>query len=151
MPRIVPGKRSRCPVVPSRVQHYTSIVNHTLRYIVSPELCVGLLSSEAPDDRLTLLVSSALPCLDTSLKFITCGESGVQALSREDTDFDLRHVQPTCVLGRVVKPYPAQQLGGLSRSEDIDEALLEVDVQSAQHHPAAGLFGRSSRADAARR
>lgn len=55
-----------------------------------------------------------------------------QALPAENPDLDLCHVQPTRMLGRVVKLYATQQLAGSMLSKHVVEKLSEVGVQVVQ-------------------
>ncbi|WP_428422682.1 hypothetical protein [Methylibium sp.] len=45
------------------------------------------------------------------MKKLSVDHAPVQALTTEDADLDLSHVQPTRVLGRVVELHPAQEHG----------------------------------------
>ena len=100
---------------------------------MTPELVICILSSELPLDGSAQRVSICLPSIDFASQKLLTWEAAVQALAREDADLDLCHVEPTCVLGRVVKAHPAQQRAGRARSQHIVEASPEVNVQVVQH------------------
>ena len=94
------------------------------------ELSVRILPSEAPFDGALLLVALALPSVDFRLQSLSAGNTPIQALTAEDPDLYLCHVQPTCMLGRVVELHPAQQFGRGALTQDIFEALSEMRVQA---------------------
>ena len=50
------------------------------------------------------------------------GSTARQALPLQDTDLDLGHVQPACMVGRVVELDPAQQRRGGLHAEHCFEA-----------------------------
>nr|WP_041946197.1 hypothetical protein [Variovorax paradoxus] len=100
---------------------------------MTTELVICILSSELPLDGSAQRVSICLPGIDFASQELLAGEVAVQALAREDADLDFCHVEPTCVLGRVVKAHPAQQRVGRAHSQHIVEAFPEVNVQVVQH------------------
>ena len=67
------------------------------------ELQICILTGERPLDGALRSVARLLPSVDFALKELTAGDAPVQTLTTEDADFDLRHVQPARVLGRVVE------------------------------------------------
>ena len=85
-----------------------------LRYIVTTKLRICDLSGERPLDWAALSVSALLPSLDVALKGLARVKARIQALARQHCDFDLGHVQPTGVLGRVsgIAPGAAAWLRG---------------------------------------
>jgi hypothetical protein len=76
---------------------------------VTLQLSIRVLSSELPLDGSSLGVSVTLPRFDLGLQALPGWNTTVQALAAEDADLDLRHVQPTRMLGRVVELHPAHQ------------------------------------------
>jgi hypothetical protein len=76
------------------------------------DFSISVLAGELPFDGASLLVAVGLPGVDFALQEVYAGDSTIQALATEDADFDLCHVEPTGVLGRVVKAHAAQQFAG---------------------------------------
>src|SRR5215216_3641341 len=68
----------------------------------------GVLTSELPINSRTCFISSALVSIDLSLESLFIRYSSVQTLSHQHAQLDLRHIQPTGMLGRVVKLKLAQ-------------------------------------------
>ena len=101
------------------------------------ELLICILPSELPFDGSLLGVARLLPSIDFSAQYLLAGHASIQALTAEDADLDLGHVQPTRVLGRVVELHPAQEFGSGRFTQHIVEAFLEVGVQVVQDqmHP----------------
>src|SRR5271169_3610593 len=97
------------------------------------ELPIRVLPSECPSDSSVLGVTASLPGSGLLCKEFLIADSTVQALATDRGDLDFRHVQPTGVLGRVVKHDAAQQFVGHARAEDLDEARSEVCVQIVEH------------------
>ena len=70
---------------------------------------------EHPLDALVAVISSALPGSYLGDEEVLAVDATIQALPLEDTDFDLHHVQPAGVFGRVVEldaAKDAPSLGG---------------------------------------
>ena len=76
---------------------------------MTPQLLISVLSSKRPLDGSLQFVSRLLPGIDLAAQQLSAVDAPVQALATEDADFDLCHVEPTGVLGRVVKAHAAQQ------------------------------------------
>ena len=70
---------------------------------MSAELLICILTSERPLDGSLSGVTSLLPRVNLALQKVAVFNAPLQALTAEDADFDLRHVQPTRVLGCVVE------------------------------------------------
>ena len=83
---------------------------------MSTKFGIGGLLGERLLDCAALFVAALFSSLNVTLKGIAVLKARVQALARQNSDFDLGHVQPTGVLGRVVESDPAQQLGGAYNS-----------------------------------
>src|SRR5271169_587045 len=96
---------------------------------MTTELAIRILTGKCPLDGSVLSVASSLPGSDFFCEKFLIADSTVQALATERGDLDFRHVQPTGVLGRVVKDDTAQQFAGHPRTEDLDEARSEVRVE----------------------
>ena len=77
------------------------------------EFLISALASELPFDGAALCVPVGLPSIDFPLQKMSIGDSTIQALTSEDADFDLCHVEPTRMLGRVVEAHATQQLAGV--------------------------------------
>src|ERR1700676_2935368 len=76
---------------------------------MTAHLTIGFLPREAPLDGTPGGVAAFLPGADLATDRSQVRHSSIQALSREDADLDLGHVQPAGVRGRVVKLDTAQQ------------------------------------------
>ena len=106
-----------------------------------PKLTVCILSSEVPFNGASLCVSRLLPCIDFGLQGMAIGDASIQALAAEDANFDLRHVEPARVFGRVVKLDAAQELAGRSLTQHIIETFPEMGVEIVQHQMYAACPG----------
>ena len=95
---------------------------------MSTELLVRVLSSELPLDGSLQRVSYLQPSIDLGAQELAAVDTPVQALPAEDADLDLRHVQPTRVLGRVVELHSVQELGRRAFAQHVVEAFSEVDI-----------------------
>jgi hypothetical protein len=91
-----------------------SISTRKYRNIVSTQFLIGILSSEFPLNRFAFGVPVSLPSDNLALQQGGCGDAAIQALAAEDADFDLRHVEPAGMLGRVVEPNSSQELDGIT-------------------------------------
>lgn len=98
---------------------------------------IRILTSEALSYGASSLVAFVLPCIDLAAQGLAVCNTPVQALPGQYSDLDFGHVQPTGMLGCVVKLDSAQQPGGSPRSQDVFETLSEVGVQVVQDqvHP----------------
>ena len=114
------------------------------RSIVSPKLCICILSSKFPLDGSLKGVSSLLRSLDFGYQQLPTGHPPIQTLAAVDADLNFRHVQPTRVLGRVVKLHPAQELCGRALTQHIVEALPEVSIEVVQHQVDSARLGAST-------
>ena len=86
------------------------------------KLLICILPSEFPLDGSLERVARVLPCIDLDAQKLPAVDTPVKALAAEDADLDLRHVQPTGVLGRVVEFDAAQELCGGALSKHVVEA-----------------------------
>ena len=80
---------------------------------MSTELQIRILTSECPLDGSLRDVTSLLPRVNLALQKISVFNTSIQALTAENADLNLRHVQPTRMLGRVVEAHATQQLAGV--------------------------------------
>jgi len=71
-------------------------------------ICV--LSSKRPLDGSLQCVSRLLPGINLAAQEVPAVDAPVQALTTQDADLDLRHVQPACMLERVVELDALQEL-----------------------------------------
>src|SRR5438309_11022660 len=87
----------------------TSALSHLIRWIESFQFHAGVGGGEPPVDFREGLVSLFFPSGDLLRQERLAFKASVQALTREDTQLRLRHVQPTAVFGRVVDLKPRRQ------------------------------------------
>ena len=70
------------------------------------EFGTGVLDAEAPVDAGLSFVSFQFQGVDLPAEGFLVGEALPEATAGEDAELDLRHIQPTAVLGSVVKLQP---------------------------------------------
>lgn len=70
-----------------------------------------------------------LPSLDFVLHFRQVIDSSIKALVDKHVEFDLSHVEPTAVSGRVDKLKPIQQRFGLRRIKCLVKRSRAVSIQ----------------------
>ena len=75
---------------------------------MASEFSIGILASERPIDAASFGIALALPAIDFAPRGHPVHQSSPKALTVQDIDFNLRHVQPTRMLGRVVKLHASQ-------------------------------------------
>ena len=83
----------------------------------TPELLACALDGKHPVDTSALAIAPPLPVRDLGHEHRFVGDSAVEALPDHDPDFDLDHVEPAGVLGRVVEFEAAQdspRFGGVN-------------------------------------
>ncbi len=102
-------------------------------------ICV--LSNECPLDGSLQRVSRLLPGIDLASQELFAVDAPVQALAAEDACLDFCHVQPACVLGRVVEFDAPQQLRRGTNFQHIIETLPEVGVQVVHDQVNAACLG----------
>src|ERR1700678_1561568 len=68
----------------------------------------GLVGCEHPLNTRAGSVAVSFPSCDFGDEADLCGDTPVEALAAQDADFDLHHVEPAGVLGRVLELQPAQ-------------------------------------------
>ena len=77
------------------------------------ELPPGVLGSKPPVDGGSGGISLLFESLDLPIKGNLVGDTLPQAGSCQDTELDLRHIEPTAVLGRMVELQPFYDPPGL--------------------------------------
>ena len=112
-----------------------SALSHLIRWIESFQFHAGVGGGEPPVDFREGLVSLFFPSGDLLRQERLAFKASVQALTREDTQLRLRHVQPTAVFGRVVALKPRRQGEGGRGIECFIQAgdALRVEVVHHQH------------------
>src|SRR5260370_22834611 len=107
---------------------------------MTAHLTIRILPRESPLDGTPGGVTAFLPGADLATDRSQVRHASIQALSREDADFDLGHVQPASVLGRVVKLDTAQQTLCGADTEHFLKAAAKVGAEVVHHqmHPASG-------------
>ena len=103
------------------------------------EFPISLLSSELPLDGLLGRISRALPVVNLALEGWLIGNAAVQALAIENTDLDLRHVQPACMFGGVVKLHAPQQLVAGMAPQDALQAVAKVPYSACPRRYEPGV------------
>ena len=79
---------------------------------MSTELLISILTRELPFDGSPLRVSVGLPCVDFAPQQFDGGDSTIPALTTEDSNLDLCHVQTARMFGCVVEGHTAQGCPG---------------------------------------
>jgi len=98
-------------------------------WIESFELDSGIGSGELPFDFRLRLVAVALPSVDFVSEFVSIRDSAVETLASKDSQFDLRHVQPTSVFRCVVNFEFVDQAAGFFGREGRVERRRFVSVE----------------------
>ncbi len=83
------------------------------------QLSSRIFGRKAPFDLGAGDIARFFQLLDFTLERLFISDASVQALAREDAQLDLRHVQPTAMLRRVVELQFAQDASGFFRSESL--------------------------------
>lgn len=92
---------------------------------MASQLSICILPSELPLDGAPLCVSIALPGSHFGLQALPGFHPAIQALATEDANFDLRHVQPAGVLGRVVELNRRSKMVALLRPSTSSKHFLK--------------------------
>ena len=93
------------------------------------ELDAGILGRELPVDFGLKVVAATLPGGDLASHGLDAVDAPVQALADHDVDFDLGHVQPAAMLGRVDKLEAIPQRLGLLGGKRLIQRARRVRVQ----------------------
>src|SRR5947208_1312426 len=89
-----------------------------LNRVETLEFDAGVGGAEAPVDRRLGTIACGLPSGDLMPQQIRTAEASIQTLLPQHGQFDLGHVEPTAVFGRVMKlqfPRDPPRLGGRER------------------------------------
>src|SRR3990170_6004696 len=97
------------------------------------EFSIRILAGERPINAASFGIALALPAIDFAPRGRPVHQSSPKTLTIQDADFDLRHVQPARMLGRVVKLHPSQQRASGGRTEHLLEARAEMGVEVVQN------------------
>src|SRR6266853_1943602 len=97
------------------------------------ELPIGVSTGERPLDPTSGGVAPPLPSGHLGGEGGSLGRTARQALTLQHTDFDFGHIQPARMVGRVMKFDPAQQGCRGLHTEDLFEALAQMDVEVVQN------------------
>ena len=80
-------------------------------------------------------IALGFPSGDLRGDLLRAVETPIQALPVHDADLRFRHVEPTAMLGRVMKLDPVQQLPSLGGTEGLVQAGPVVRIQVVLHQP----------------
>ena len=81
-----------------------------------------------------LSVPPTLPCPEMSAKRRSAWYPLVQRLSSQNGELDLRHIEPACMLGRVMESNSAHDSLGFPCSEGLHERSRLMGIQVIQYH-----------------
>ena len=104
------------------------------------ELSISVLAGERPLDATSIDVALMLPSVDLASHGVSIHQPPSEALALQDADLDLRHVEPTRMLWRVMKLHASQQCVGGRAAQHFLEARTEVGVEVVQNQ--MNLAGR---------
>jgi len=91
------------------------------------------LAGECPSDAATLGIAAVLPSGHFGAQGGAILNTSIEALTIQDTDLDLRHVEPARMFGRVVKDNSLQEGVRSLRTHDLLEAGSEVGIKVVEH------------------
>ena len=97
------------------------------------ELGSGAQYAEAPIDAGLSLVSFQFQGLDLPAERFLVRETLPEAAAGDNTELDLRHIQPTAMLGRVVKLQTPRYAPRLLRRKSLVQRRLAVGIEIVQH------------------
>ena len=106
-----------------------------IKGIEAMEFGSGVLSVEPPVDGGSGDVSLRDQGLDLPPEGGFVGDALLEAAARQDAELDFRHIQPTAVLGGVVKLQPLGDAPGLRRWEGLVQGRCPMSVQIVQDQP----------------
>src|SRR6202165_2817098 len=99
---------------------------------MATESSICVLTGERPIDAASFGVALALPRVDLASRGSSVHQPPSEALTLQDADLDLRHVQPAGMLGRVMKLHASQQRSGGRATQHLLEARTKVGVEVVQ-------------------
>src|SRR6478609_8612142 len=119
-----------CDPLPSR----STVLNYRVQLA---ELDASVRRGELPVYTDLALIPLLFPGRHLSAQLFATADAPVQTLPRQHAQLDLRHVQPTAMLGRVMDLQPLDDAPGLLRRERLVQRrrLVRVQVVQHQHHP----------------
>ncbi len=94
----------------------------------------GVLDAEAPSEAGLSLVSLQLQSANPPAERIPVRDPLPETIAGEDAEFDLRHIQPTAMLGRAVKIQTPGNPAGLSRRKALIQRGLAAGIEVVQHN-----------------
>ena len=97
------------------------------------EFMPGDSDSKTPMDFDLLFVAPFFPRADLATQHISVVQPATKALSRQHTNFDFRHVEPTGVLGRVMELQAVEQPPRFIRGKCLIQGGPRVGVQVVEH------------------
>src|SRR5882762_8768974 len=109
---------------------------------MATESSIRIFAGKRPIDAASRAIALALPRANFVPGSGLVHQPPSEALALHDADLDLRHVQPTRVLGCVVELHAAQQSAGARATQHVLEARSEVDVEVVQNQvnlPGGGI------------
>ena len=86
----------------------------------------GVLDAEVPVDSDLCSVSFLFQDVNLLAEGLLIGDALFEAAAGEDTEFDLRHIEPATVLGGVVELQPPRYAPGLRRRKGLVQRRLAV-------------------------
>ena len=95
----------------------------------------GVLDAEVPVDSGLSLVSFLFQNVNLPAEGLLVGDALFEAAAGEDTEFDLRHIQPASMLGGVVELQPPRYAPCLHRWKGLVQRRLAMGIEIVQNHP----------------
>ena len=93
---------------------------------MSRHFLIRALSGEGPHNTFLVGIAAPLPGVYLRHERVSIRQTPIQALAIRDADFDFSHIEPTGMLGRVVKDDATQKRLGRLNAEHVLEALAKV-------------------------
>src|SRR5438270_11244243 len=97
------------------------------------ELVTSITGSKAPGDGAALSIALGLQGNDALAQVLHALHATRQTATSKDTDLDLGHIQPTAMLGRIMKLHPLQNPSRFWRREGFIQGRRGVRVQIILH------------------
>src|SRR5581483_9434875 len=111
---------------------------------MAAQLSICISAGERPLDTTSSCVSWPLPSRDLGSESRLLCRTARQAFALQDSDLDLRHVQPSRVRGRVVKLDPAQQCRCGFHPRHLIETLAQMRVEIVHDQVSLACMGISA-------
>jgi len=93
------------------------------------------LGGEAPIDWARVSIACVFPSRDFLRQRLLVRNAAVKALTREDTEFNLCQIQPTTVLGGVVKLQAVENTTSFRGWKSFVKGGFNMSVEIVLHHP----------------